>query len=363
MSMSNDTIQELLPSGEFANLTAARPEQGMNRSADQVRAAMKAYVIDGRITDEGLESLVKLFNLGKSRGWSFDQVGKSVDYSGATVSRLFAGKYEGAMRAVIEKVDAYLELEAERQKMTSDLFIETSTWRKVQAACDLAIKRNAIVRIVGPSQVGKTYSLKEYMRRAKFQVCYLRVPAAPTFKLIVEAVCDAVGVNSSLRVDEARPRVAKAVGPNTLLIIDELHELIMSAGKGTAMKCMEWIREIWDNSGCGMALCGTSALEDDLINDPKMKGWLGQLDQRCIRVLKLPNALPMEDIELAASSYGISGSMKPVENILRTIRMNRLTTILTMTASWCNGNNKTRTKHPKTWESFAAVYKATFEEV
>ena len=73
--------------------------------------------------------------------------------------------------------------------------------------------------------------------------------------------------------------------------------------------------------------------------------------------------IPMEDVELAASAYGISGSMKPVENILRTIRMNRLTTILTMTASWCNGNNKTRTKHPKTWESFAAVYKATFEEV
>ena len=355
MSMSNDTIQELLPSGEFANLTAARPEQGMNRSADQVRAAMKAYVIDGRITDEGLESLVKLFNLGKSRGWSFDQVGKSVDYSGATVSRLFAGKYEGAMRAVIEKVDAYLELEAERQKMTSDLFIETSTWRKVQAACDLAIKRNAIVRIVGPSQVGKTYSLKEYMRRAKFQVCYLRVPAAPTFKLIVEAVCDAVGISSSLRVDEARPRVAKAVGPNTLLIIDELHELIMSAGKGTAMKCMEWIREIWDNSGCGMALCGTSALEDDLINDPKMKGWLGQLDQRCIRVLNLPNRIPDDDIDLAAKTYGITGSKACVENLLKSIDMNRLTTCLAVTVRWCNTN-----KHQKTWEIFRKIYKKTF---
>lgn len=361
--MSNDTMQEMLPGGEFANLVPVQPNQGMNRSADQVRQSMRVYVDDGRVTAEGLESLVRLFNLGKAKGLSFDQVGKLVDYSGATMSRLFAGKYEGAMQAVVDKVGGYLELEAERQKMTSDMFIETSTWRKVQAACDLAIKRNAIVRIVGPSQVGKTYSLKEYMRRAKFQVCYLRIPAAPTFKLIVEAVCDAVGINSSLRVDEARPRVAKAVGPNTLLIIDELHELIMSAGKSTAMKCMEWIREIWDNSGCGMALCGTSALEDDLINDPKMKGWLGQLDQRCIRVLKLPNALPMEDIELAASAYGISGSMKPVENILRTIRMNRLTTTLTMTASWCSGHNRQKQKHPKTWESFAAVYKATFEEV
>ena len=359
----NEMVQEMLPSGEFVNLVAAQPNQGMNRSADQVRQSMQAYVDDGRIAAEGLESLVRLFNYGKAKGLSFDQVGKLVDYSGATISRLFAGKYEGAMAAVVAKVSGYLELEAERQKMTSDVFIETSTWKKVQAACDLAIKRNAIVRIVGPSQVGKTYSLKEYMRRAKFQVCYLRIPAAPTFKLIVEAVCDAVGISSSLRVDEARPRVAKAVGPNTLLIIDELHELIMSAGKSTAMKCMEWIREIWDNSGCGMALCGTSALEDDLINDPKMKGWLGQLDQRCIRVLKLPNALPMEDIELAAAAYGITGPTKPVENILRTIRMNRLTTTLTMTASWCNGHNRQKQKHPKNWDSFLAVYKATFEEV
>ena len=361
MSMNNE-VQELLPSGEFVNLTAAQPNQGMNRSADQVRAAVRSYVADGRITDEGLEVLVKFFTSGKGRGLSFDQVGKLVDYSGATISRLFAGKYEGSMSTVVEKISAHLELEAERQKMTSDVFIETSVWFKIKDACDLAIKRNAIVRIVGPSQVGKTHSLKEYMRRAKFQVCYLRIPAAPTFKLIVEAVCDAVGVSTSLRVDEARQRVAKAVGRNTLLIIDELHELILSAGKGTAMKCMEWIREIWDNSSCGMALCGTSALEDDLINDPKMNGWLGQLDHRCIRVVKLPQAIPMDDIRLAAAAYGIAGDTKPVENILRTIRMNRLTTTLTMTASWCAGNNARRIKHPRNWESFAAVYKSTFEE-
>lgn len=361
--MSNTETSELLPGGAFANLTAATPAQGMNRSADSVRSAMRAYLDEGRVTDAGLESLVRLFNHGKARGLSFDQVGKLVDYSGATVSRLFAGKYEGAMGAVVGKVEAFLELESERQKMMGDVFVETSTWCKVKAACDLAIKRNQIARIVGPSQVGKTYCLKEYMRRAKFQTCYLRIPAAPTFKLVVEAVCEAVGVSSSLRVDEARPRVARAVGPNTLLVVDELHELVLSAGKSTAMKCVEWLREIYDNSRCGLVLCGTSALEDDLINDPKMKGWLGQLDQRCIRVLKLPNAIPMEDIEKSAAAYGIGGSAKPVENILRTIRMNRLMTTLTMTASWCAGNNRARARHPKSWESFASVYKATFEEV
>ena len=356
--MPINTAQIEMP---FVNLTDAQPAQGMNRSTDQVRGSMRAYMDDGRITAEQLESLVRFFVHGKQRNLSFDGVARLIDYSGSTVSRLFAGKYEGSLDDVVSKIDAYLELDAERQRMRSDKFIETSTWKRVNNVCNLAIQRNAITRIIGPSQIGKTHSLREYQRRAKFQCAYLRIPAAPTFKLCVDAFCEAVGVSASLRIEEARPRIAKAVGENTLLMVDELHELIMSAGKSTAMKVLEWIREIWDNSHCGMCLCGTSALEDDLINDPKMKGWLGQLDQRCIRVLKLPNAVPMEDVILAGQVYGIKGSTKPVENLLRNIRMNRLTTILAMTEKWCSGMNKSKQKHPLNWESFAHVYNSTFE--
>lgn len=247
--------------------------------------------------------------------------------------------------------------------MRSDRFIENSVWKRIENLCNFAITRNAVVRLVGPSQIGKTYCLKEYMRRSNKQVCFVRIPAAPTMKLVVEAFSRAVGVNSAVRVDDARQRVAKAIGRNTLLIIDELHELVMSAGKGTAMKCIEWIREIWDNSGCGMVLCGTKSLEDDLINDAKMKGWLIQIDERCQRVMTLPSKLPIEDIILAAEAYGIKGSTVCVEGLLAKIKMNRLTSCLALTASWCNGNNPSKEKHPKNWESFRAVYKAQFEEV
>lgn len=345
-----------------ADLFAASPAQGMNRSADQVRATCRVYVDAGRVSDEGLESIIRLFTLGKQRGYSFDQTGALVEYSGATLSRLFAGKYEGSLDKVVSQINAYLELEAERAKMKSDRFIENSIWTKINSLCNFALTRNAIVRLVGPSQIGKTYCLKEYMRRSNKQVCYVRIPAAPTMKLAVSAFADAVGVGSSLRVEEARQRVSKAVGRNTLLIIDELHELVMSAGKGTAMKVTEWIREIWDNSSCGTVLCGTKSLEDDLINDPRMKGWLVQLDQRCQRVVNLPSRLPTEDIAAAAKAYGICGSTDCVEGILSTIRMNRLTSCLALTASWCSGNNKSRQKHPLNWESFRAVYRSQFEE-
>lgn len=346
-----------------SDLFAATPAQGMNRSADLVRQTCRIYVDTGRLDEAGLESILRLFNLGKKKGYSFDQTAALVDYSGATLSRLFAGKYDGALEKVVEKIDACLEHEAEREKMSSDRFIENSIWTKINNLCNFALTRNAIVRLIGPSQIGKTYCLKEYARRSKLQVCYVRIPAAPTMKLVVEAFARAVGVTSSARIDDARQRVADAIGRNTLFIIDELHELVMSAGKGTAMKCIEWIREIWDNSGCGMVLCGTKSLEDDLINDAKMKGWLVQIDQRCQRVMNLPTRLPLEDIILAAEAYGIGGPTDCVAGILQTIRMNRLVSCLALTASFCAGNNKAKQRHPKTWASFRAVYKAQFEEV
>jgi DNA transposition AAA+ family ATPase len=345
-----------------ADMFAAQPAQGMNRSADQVRQTCRAYVDAGRTTDEGLESIVRLFNLGKGRGYSFDQTGALVEYSGATISRLFAGKYEGALDKVVAQIDGYLELEAERAKMRNDRFIENSIWKRVNNLCNFALTRNTPVMLIGPSQIGKTYCLKEYMRRSNKQVCYVRIPAAPTMKLAVAAFAEAVGVGSSIREDDARQRVARAIGRNTLLIVDELHELVMSGGKGTAMKVVEWIREIGDKSECGVVLCGTSAMKDDLINDPRMKEWLAQIDQRCQRKVTLPNRIPMEDIMLAAEAYGLSGSAACVESLLSTIRMNRLTSCLALTASWCAGNNKSKQKHPLNWESFRAVYRSQFEE-
>ena len=345
-----------------ADLIAARPEQGMNRSADQVRQACRPYVDAGRVSPEGLESIVRLFNLGRARGYSFDQTGALVEYSGATMSRLFGGKYEGALDKVVKQIEAFLELEAERDKMRSDRFVETSVWHRVKNLCDFALMRNTVVRITGPTQMGKSKCFEEYMRRSQRQVCYVRIPAAPTMKLCVAAVAGAVGVSQELRYEEARMRVARAISRNTLLIVDELHELAMSAGKGTAMKVVEWLREVWDASRCGLVLCGTEALEDDLINDPRLRGWLGQIDQRCQRIVRLPKRLPMEDVLLAAAAYGISGPTACVESLLQTIRMNRLVSCLALTASWCAGNNKARERHPLNWESFRAVYRSQFEE-
>jgi len=349
-------VQETALPERVEDVAFSPPEQTMNRSADQVRQSCRAYVDGGKTGEEGVELVVKLFALGKARGYSAGQTGALIGYSGTTISRLFNGKYEGAVGDVAGKIAAFLELEAERARMRSEAFIETSAWSKVRNLCDFALARHTVVRLVGPTQVGKTCCLREYMRRnAKRRVCYVRMPAAPTLRLAVETVARAVGVTRKERTEELRFRVAEAVGLNTLLVVDELHELAISAGKFTARKVAEWIREVWDNSGCGLVLCGTSSMESDLINDPDLKGWLAQLDHRCQRVVRLPDAVPEADVVLAGEAYGISGEYGRAAALLSTIRMNRLVSCLAITSAYC-----TEKRQPRTWRTFLEVYKKQF---
>ena len=332
---------------------------GVNRSTDQVANAMRRYVDEGEITSDEHAVLVWFFHHCKvEKGLtSFDDFGKLINYSGSTISRLFAGKYQGSLAETIKAVAGYRHIDAERQKMASATFIETSIWEKVRAVCDIAITHNAPVRIVGPSQIGKTHSLMEYKRRAACTVFYCRVPSAPTFRNFQDALADACGINSSLRSEEIRARLPKALGRQTLLVVDELHELALSGGKGTAMKCMEWLREIWDVSHCGLAVCGTRSMEEDLIYSVGLKGWLEQFDQRCIRKLVLPMQLPASDVAMAAEAYGLPQPDGSVESLLQTLRMNRLCTVLGMTATAA----RKRGEAPS-WDLFKRVYKHNFGE-
>ena len=87
------------------------------------------------------------------------------------------------MGEAVKKVANYRHLNAERRKMAGDVFVETSVWESVRSACDFAITYNRPVRVIGDTQIGKTFCFREYMRRAKCTVFYMQVPAAPSFWL------------------------------------------------------------------------------------------------------------------------------------------------------------------------------------
>ena len=324
------------------NMFDRHAQVAINQSADKVAIALNKLVEAGEITDQD-KSLIQWFHKRtKDAGMSLTEAGSLIRYNSATVSRLFNGTYEGNLTNVLKAIKTYKHLEDERSAMTQDEFVETSIWNTVRLNCLLAFRRHAPVRIVGVSQIGKTSALLEYKRRSEWRCIYVRIPSAPSFRTVVEAVADAVGVTIHSNVDALRKRVIAALDENTLLIIDELHELAISSSKAVAMKSMEWIREIYDRTQCGLDVCGTRTMEDDLMHG-KIAGWLDQFNQRCIKVSELPVRLPDSDFDKTFLAYDFPAPDGDTLAMIRSMRMNRLTTCLKMASDVANEKQLART--------------------
>lgn len=307
-------------------------------SADTVALDMARLVDDGVIAPTDKSLIMWLVQDAKTKGLSQADIGKQIGYDGGTVSKLLHGRYTGNMDNVMRAIRRYKHLVDERGKMVRADFVETSIWSRIRDTCDLALVHQMPALIIGVSQIGKTEALKEYARRSEYVVRYVRMPAAPGFRGVLEAVADACNVTTRCTSEQLRRRVGKALDPHTLLIVDELHQLAISAGQNSAMKVMEWVRELTDTSGCGLVCCGTEAVDQDLIGGT-LKAWLDQFAQRLIKRLVLPKRLPDDDIRLVGKAFGLPSPSERVMDILRTLRMNRLVKTLMLAGNLARKRN------------------------
>lgn len=318
---------------------------------DRVRDNMAPLIEEGIITSADASLVVWYATLLRSENITVTDAAKRIGYSASTLSRLLQGNYGGDYTKVIEAVRQYRHLASERAKMASDEFVETSVWERVRSTCDLALLNGMPAVIMGPSQIGKTTALLEYKRRSEYNVVYVRMPAAPSHSAAVYAIAEAFGLSSKMRVSELLPKILRIADARTLLIIDEVHQVAISAGR-SALRIMETIRQIRDESDCGLVICGTRAVDHELINSPALKGWLEQFVERCIRRLELPNDLPEADILATVAAYGMPAPDPDAARLIRTMRMNRLTKLIGLARKLASKNDD-----HVTWDHFRAAYR------
>lgn len=320
-------------------------------SGDTLSVNLDRMADEGRIT-QGDKALIVWFHTEcRGKAMSLDEMGALIGYTSTTVSRLFNGRYEGSVEQVVAAIRRYKHISDERGRMTRPDFIETTVWNEIRKTCDLALFNQMPGMVMGVPQIGKTYSLLEYQRRSEYTVRYVRMPAAPGFRSAMEAVADACRVTTRCTTEQLRRRVKKSLDNQTLLVIDELHQLAISTGRHSAMKIMEWLREVYDESRCGLIVCGTQSLDTDLIQG-ELRDWLEQFKERCIRRLVLPKAMPDGDIRLVAKTYGLPPPEGDVMAALRGIRMNRYAALLMLA-----GNVAKKRGQDLGWEHFMAAWK------
>lgn len=146
----------------------------------------------------------------------------------------------------------------------STTFVETRISRQVFALCDRARKKGRLAFLFGDTQLGKTSILSEYQRTHNHGSTYMvRMPTRGSMTHFLHELGSALRVPIKQREDSLRRKIFDCFDPSVLLIVDESHHTLFGHGPTTGMT-LEFIRELHDRRKCGIVVCGTEVLRENL---------------------------------------------------------------------------------------------------
>ena len=271
-----------------------------------VRHVYRTKLTDGKVTTEQVDAVVWLAEVAVDDRLTMGALAELSGIDAGTISKLFSGSYPAQLHSISRRILAYRALHEQRQKVGDAFFVPTSLSSRINTVCDSARVYSMIIPIWGDSQTGKTMALKEYARTHNHgQTVYVRMPTNGNFTEFLRRIARALGITSRGSNAVLTDSVIHAFHANKLLIIDEVHQCFLSGSRDrqtVRLKTLEYLRELWDESGCGMVLCGTNLFRDE-VTEGKCAEWLQQLLGRTLTVLQLPAMLPRHDLDAIAAAY------------------------------------------------------------
>jgi len=334
------------------------PTDNQNRISipgDTVKTCLARLVQTGELDADG-EGLVWWFYChARESKWRLRDAGAAINRDATTVHRLFNGSYGAGYANLIDEIRRYKRIADERGKRRDIGFIETSAWAKINAVCRNALYDSMPAFIYGASQIGKTACLKEYARRNNHgQTKYIRMPAAPTFQFAVKTVADACFISTRQNMDVTRRRIMDAVDDRTLVIIDEFHQCMSTTSDLIARKVVEFLREVYDRTGCGIVLCGTRVFRHEFERG-RQALIFDQFRRRGMLELTLPDTPPKSDIIRIAKAFDLPAPdgqvLDAVKSMLQESGVGKYIKYL----QYAHGLATTR-KEPLTWDHFTKAY-------
>lgn len=282
------------------------PRATWNYSLDQIRRDTAEYAENDR------QLLADCFLFCVKEGIAFREFCQKINYDHTTVMRIYRGSYTnpttgekyGIPANMAKGMRDFLETERKRLVLGTTEFVETPTSRRIFTACDLARESGTPVFLWGPSHIGKTFALTQYARTHNHgRSPYVRIRPARGLTGFLETLATALGVSPNDKRDALLTRIKNAVRGNMLLILDELHELNLTSKSYTYFQALEVLREIYDETGCGMVLCGTEMFETSVMRE--RNGVLEQLYRRGVHKIKLPPYPTRADVAAIIKSSGL----------------------------------------------------------
>jgi DNA transposition AAA+ family ATPase len=210
---------------------------------------------------------------------------QAMNISASVISSYKNHGYNGNIKGLEEKMDAWLKREARRLNRLDVPVTETTTMEQVRRACAAAQDEADIAVIIGAAGTGKTTALRQY---AKENLAALLIDVDPSFSQVVlmAEIARALGVDDKGGATAVINRVIGALlGRDAILIIDEADYLSESS--------LELLRRaINDKANTGVVLVGLPTLEYKIRNlannHDQLKSRIGYLLK--LDTLKKPDA-------------------------------------------------------------------------
>lgn len=282
-----------------------KQDENFNISADVVKANLAEMLKVNGIDQEQSDLIWWFYSFSRANEWTLKQAAGELGVDGSTLWRVLKNEYGAKLDNFCEKIARQKIRLVEQATITNVTFVETKTAKEIFKVCDAALFSQTIAFIFGDSQQGKTMALEEYAQRHNHgQTKYIRLPASAGVQLVAKEFAKACFVSHKSCFDHLRDRIMRSIDKKNLIIIDELHQCFSSYNKTSTIKVLEFIREIHDRTKCGMVLCGTHVLKEE-IERGKLSLMAEQLRRRGIIQIELPKNPPKADIDKIAKSFGL----------------------------------------------------------
>ena len=184
---------------------------------------------------------------------------QALGYSGGVISAYKSRTYNGDVKTLEKKIDAWLKREARRLDRLDVPVAETSTLEKVRRAITIAQDEGDIAVIIGEAGTGKTTALRQYVKESHSA---LLIEVDPSFSQVtlMGEIARALGVDHKGGQNAVIERVIEALtGRDAVLIVDEADYL-----KASSLELLR--RVINDKSRTGVVLAGLPRLEFQIRN-------------------------------------------------------------------------------------------------
>lgn len=184
------------------------------------------------------------------------EVGKELGVSGGAVSGFLSGKYK-TPHTLIPKIARLISMNEKKEVAPkAPPFAETSISRIVWNTIAYAHLRGVIAVVYGDAGVGKTSTVKEYVRSDKQALLITILPVHASITGVNELIGVQLGVRKRVSREITTEIIDRLKGSSRVLIVDEAQHLTVRA--------LNHLRCISDESGIGIALVGNDEVYDNL---------------------------------------------------------------------------------------------------